>query len=149
MVSNAGNIILSTETLRELEQELEHKCLDIPAYRDLLAVRKMLADRRDATVADIVSNIPYKPRTVRLGRITAIGAATKALTEAGRPMNIHEMVEAVQRLGFEFGGKKSPASALAAYFAKPREKSPIVSIWVDNKPMWWLRDQPVPGAEVA
>jgi hypothetical protein len=143
---------LSTETLTELAEELEQKLLDIPIYRDLLAVRKMLAERNapiKLAEKGVTSNTFYTPRVVRLGRITAIGAALRALTEAGRPMHIHELVEAVQRFGFKFGGKKAPASALAAYFAKPGPKSPIVSIWIDNTPMWWFRDQPVPGAEVA
>ena len=65
-------------------------------------------------------------------------------------MSIHELVEAVQRYGFAFSGKaKSPPSALSVYLSKPKDKSPVVSIWIDNKPMWRFRDRPVPGAEVA
>ena len=154
---------LSTETLLMIEEELEGDLLlNTPKYRDLMAIRKMLADRNLAPAAAVRSppvvsrtkpgtaETPYRPVTVRLGRVTAISAAVMALNEAGRPMNIHELVEEVQKRGFEFGGSsKSPPSALSAYFAKPGPKSPIVSIWVDNKPMWWFRDQPVPGAEVA
>ena len=148
----------STETLQILAEELEQKLLKNAVYRDFVRVQRLLAERRGGPAkvdlgrppATSITPTPYRGVTVRLGRITAIGAATKALKEAGRPMNIHELAEAVQRLGFEFTGKaKSPASALPVYLRKPKDKSPIVSIWVDNKPMWWFRDQPVPGAIVA
>jgi hypothetical protein len=147
---------LSDQSLMFLAEKLEEELQDIAIYRDLLVIRKLLAERQKVP-AHIISlvkpptqDLPYKGRTVRLGRITSIGAATRALQEAGRPLTIHELVEAVQRLGFEFvGTAKKPASALAVYLNKPKGKSPIVSIWIDNKPHWWFRDQPVPGAEVA
>jgi hypothetical protein len=147
---------LSTISLTILAERLEEELQDIAIYRDLLFIRKLLAERQKVP-AHIISlvkppnpDLPYKGRVVRLGRLTAIGAATKALEEAGRPMTIHELVEAVQGLGFEFVGQaKKPASALAVYLNKPKGKSPIVSIWIDNKPFWWFRDQPVPGVEVA
>jgi HB1, ASXL, restriction endonuclease HTH domain len=143
------------ETLTKLASELERKLLQIPIYREYQAVRKTLAELSGGPVKVSLekpdsAEIPYRPVTVRLGRLTSIGAATKALREAGRPMTIHELVEAVQRYGFEFtGSAKSPASALAVYLSKPKERSPIVSIWIDNKPYWWFRDQPVPGAKSA
>ena len=148
---------LSTETLRMLSEELEEDLLlNEPKYRDLLAVRTALAERgegRPKIVSfskPVTAETPYRPVAVRLGRVTAVSAAVKALKEAGRPMTIHELVEAVQKHGFEFTGKaKSPPSALAIYLSKPKEKSPVVSVWIDNRPYWWLRDQPVPGAEVA
>jgi hypothetical protein len=147
---------LSSQSLMFLAEKLEEELQDVAIYRDLLVIRKLLAERQKVP-AHIISlvkppnpDLPYRGRAVRLGRITAIGAAAKALQEAGRPMTIHELVEAVQRLGFEFGGTaKKPASALAISLAKPKGKSPIVSIWIDNKPHWWFRDRPVPGAEVA
>lgn len=146
---------LSTETLTKLAEELERELLQNTLYRDLLAVRKMLAERGTRPVVVSTTRArppeaPYRPVAIRLGRITAISAAMKALSEAGRPMTIHELVEAVQQHGFEFtGSAKSPPSALSVYLSKPKDKSPIVSIWVDNRPMWWFRDRPVPGAEVA
>jgi hypothetical protein len=147
---------LSTTSLMLLAERLEEELQDVPIYRDLLVIRKLLADRQKVP-AHIISmvkppnaDLPYAGRAVRMGRITSIGAATKALQEAGRPMTIHELVEAVQRLGFEFvGTAKKPARALAVYLNKPKGKSPIVSIWIDNKPHWWFRDQPVPGAKIA
>jgi hypothetical protein len=147
---------LSTQSLMFLAEKLEEELQDIAIYRDLLVIRRLLAERQGnpGRIVSLVKpgtpDLPYKGRVVRLGRLTAIGAATRALQEAGRPMTIHELVEAVQRLGFEFAGTaKKPASALAVYLNKPKGKSPIVSIWIDNKPFWWFRDQPVPGAEVA
>jgi len=145
------------ETLSKLAAELEQKLQKIHIYREYLAIRRTLAELSGGPVGVRISSTrpplaqtPYTIRAARLGRLTAIGAATKALREAGRPMTIHELVEAVQRLGFEFkGSAKSPPSALGTYLSKPKERSPIVSIWIDNKPYWWFRDQPIPGAEVA
>jgi hypothetical protein len=147
---------LSTPSLMALGQNLEAELQKSPIYRDFVVVRKLLAARQHTGGVRVSYDrptdpeTPYRPVTVRLGRVTAIGAALMALEHAGRPMNIHELVDAVKARGFEFGGSsKSPPSALSAYFAKPGPKSPIVSIWIDNKPMWWFRDRPVPGAEVA
>jgi len=153
----AGNFDeLSTESLLILADGLEDRLLDTPIYRDLLTIRKILAERHGGPVgvpsaASTTPDTAYKARIVRLGRITAIGAAIKALEAAGRPMNIHELVEAVPKYGFEIkaNAKKKPASLLSTYLNKRGGKSPLVSIWLNNKPVWWFRDRPVPGAEVA
>jgi|ERR1700730_15458145 len=138
---------LSDESLQLLAEELRQQLEDLAIYRDYLTVKQILAERQGGP-RDVA---PYKPRPIRLGRITAIGAATEALKEANRPLNINELVEALPRHGFTFktGSRKPPASALAAYLAKPGPNAPIVSIWLNNRPMWWFRGEAVPGAEVA
>src|ERR1700687_1954315 len=101
---------LSTLSLTFLAEKLEEELQDIAIYRDLLVIRKLLAERQRGSggtvslVKPSTPNLPYRGRAVRLGRITAIGAAARALQEAGHPMTIHELVEAVQRFGFEFTG---------------------------------------------
>src|SRR5947209_604087 len=93
------------ETLSKLAADLHRQLEALPLYREYMAVRKTLDDlqgiRRTTTVPvgmAVETNSTggqedYNTPRVRLGRITALTAAVQALKEAGRPMNIHELVE--------------------------------------------------------
>jgi hypothetical protein len=125
---------LTEATLTKLAQDLQRQLESNPIFRELIFVRKALAE--------IQSSSSSAKTDKRLGRVTAVSAACEALKEAGRPMSIHELVEALPRHGFQGGGNK-PTGRLSSYLSKGG-KGPISSIYVDNKPMWWFRDQPVP-----
>jgi hypothetical protein len=138
---------LTEATLTKLAQDLQRQLESNPIFRELIFVRKALAEIQSSSSSaktDTANNliVSYKPSPKRLGRVTAVSAACEALKEAGRPMSIHELVEALPRHGFQGGGNK-PTGRLSSYLSKGG-KSPISSIYVDNKPMWWFRDQPVP-----
>jgi superfamily II RNA helicase len=141
---------LTEATLTKLAQDLQRQLESNPIYRELVLVRKALAEIKSTsssgknnTTEQIVS---YTRVPKRLGRVTAVSAACEALKEAGRPMSIHELLEALPRHGFQ-AGRKRPASRLSSYLSKAGERSPLRSIYLNNKPMWWFRDQRLPDTE--
>jgi superfamily II RNA helicase len=139
---------LTEATLTKLAQDLQRQLESNSIYRELTLVRKALAEIQSSsssTKTDTAKKliVSSKPSPQRLGRVTAVSAACEALKEAGRPMSIHELLEALPKHGFRGGGNR-PAGRLSSYLSKQGKRSPISSIYVDNKPMWWFRDQPVP-----
>jgi hypothetical protein len=136
------------EALTLLSQRLEREWKSSTAYREWSVVQKSLAELSGGSVS-VVGPSRYNLRPVRMGRVTSISAAMEAIKAAGRPLSTRELLEVLPKYGFELRGKKEHGSALSSLLGKRGGKNPLVSVYVDNKPVWWFRDQPVPGVEVA
>jgi hypothetical protein len=139
------------ETLEQLAKKLERQLNADPVYREWLAVQKTIAELRGVPAPmqsrEPASGVAYSTRPTRGDRVTSITATCRALDEAGRPLSTRDLLDVLPKYGFKLGGKKEPASALSSLLSKPGKRGPLRSVWIDNKPLWWFSNRPIPALE--